>query len=191
MLEEADMKLKRIAHHEAGHIVIAAARALKLRPGGLCIDPRGDGLACYCNKPDASTLSRERIIVATFAGFYAQSRFNEEFDYRVDAISPSHFFSVSSDGNEVRELLGLMMEEFKNSSNVRELQRQSEQLVEQHWPAIKALASALLAKDWEPLRPVKNGGAWSNSTTAKYVAGEEATRILERYGITAHCISDC
>ena len=44
-------------------------------------------------------------------------------------------------------------------------------IVEQHWFAIKELATALLAKDWQPLKPLKSEDKWSNETTAKYVVG--------------------
>jgi hypothetical protein len=39
----------------------------------------------------------------------------------------------------------------------------------------------------------ENGGRWSHEkeTTAKYVAGEEAVRILAERGITAVCDADC
>ena len=57
--EDVDVKLKRAAHHEAGHMVIAAAQGLRLQSEGLMVDLHGDGRACYCKQPDGSDLSRE------------------------------------------------------------------------------------------------------------------------------------
>jgi hypothetical protein len=71
------LNLKAVAHHEAGHIVIAAARNLRLGLDGLSIDSLGEGIACYCKRPDETDLSRESVILATFAGFKAQRRFCE------------------------------------------------------------------------------------------------------------------
>jgi len=44
--EDVDVKVECAAYHEAGHMVIAAVQQLSLRPEGLCVDPRGEGLAC-------------------------------------------------------------------------------------------------------------------------------------------------
>ena len=72
------VKLTATAHHEAGHLVIAAALELLLRTEGLSIDPVGEGLACYCKRPDGTDSSRERVIISTFAGWYAQKRFCDQ-----------------------------------------------------------------------------------------------------------------
>jgi hypothetical protein len=61
----------------------------------------------------------------------------------------------------------------------------------QKWLVIKALATALLTKQWEPLKPLKSGCTWSHETTAKYVTGEEVVSILGRHGIAAVCDPDC
>ena len=52
-----DMDIESTAHHEAGHIVVAAVQRLRLLPQGLGVDPQGEGLACYFKQPDASDLS--------------------------------------------------------------------------------------------------------------------------------------
>ncbi len=191
--EGLHVKLKCAAHHEAGHIVIAAAQELRLRPEGVTVDPRGEGLACFCKQPDGSDLSRERISIATFAGFYAERRFREACSY--PAPDPVDWFLNSLDGSEARKLISeISVENLSNRSvpaTQGKLQLRSEQLVEQHWLAIKALATALLAKEWEPLKPLKSGATWSLETTAKYVAGEEVVTILGRYGIAAACNPDC
>jgi hypothetical protein len=63
--------------------------------------------------------------------------------------------------------------------------------VHQHWDVVKALATALLAKDCEPLKPLKSGCKWSNEATAKYVTADEVVSLLERHGIPATCGTDC
>src|SRR5271170_846182 len=81
MPEDLEVKLKCAAHHEAGHIVIAASQRLKLRPEGLMVDLRGEGLACYCKQAGESDLSRERVVIAAFAGFKAEQRLCDERSY--------------------------------------------------------------------------------------------------------------
>jgi hypothetical protein len=76
--EDLSQRLTVVAHHEAGHIVIASALCLPLRPEGISLDPQGHGLACYCKHPDGTDVSRERVILSTFAGCFAQDRFSQE-----------------------------------------------------------------------------------------------------------------
>jgi hypothetical protein len=188
-----DLKLERAAHHEAGHLVVAAAKKLRLRPEGLGLDPRGEGLACYYKQPDTSELSRERIIVAMFAGYYAEMRFCQEGAYL--ALAPDSWFPSSLDGQDadklLREITGENLSNQSAAEIQRELRRQSEQLVERHWLAIKAVANVLMSKDWEPLKPLKSGGIWSIEATAKYVTGDEVVRVLGQQGIVAICDPNC
>ena len=74
----SEATLEIAAHHEAGHIVIAATQGLRLRSEGLSIDPDGEGLACYYKEPEDSDSSRERVILSTFAGFKAEEYFRSE-----------------------------------------------------------------------------------------------------------------
>ena len=172
------------AGHEGSHVVIAAAEGLRLRPEGIMVDPYGHGLACFCKEPDGSDLSRERIIVATLVGFRAEKRFREERSYpardELDVI-------WNADSRETRKLLSELPGDYY--SNERKLENRLEDLIEKHWPLIEALATALLAKDWEELKPLKSGGTWSHesASTAKYLVGEEVVSILRRYGIHAVC----
>src|SRR5260221_13212411 len=70
------------------------------------------------------------------------------------------------------------------------LEQESEHLVDQYWGAIEALAIALLAKDPEPMRPLKTGEVWSNDAgPVRYMDGGEAVGILARHGIAATCKS--
>jgi hypothetical protein len=68
------------------------------------------------------------------------------------------------------------------------LEKESKHLVDQYWRAVEALATALLARDPEPMRPLKTGEKWSNGTgPVRYMDGEEAVEILARHGIAAIC----
>ena len=78
-----EQQIIRTAHHEAGHIVVAAVQGLKLRPEGLSVDERGEGLACYCKNPGDSDTERERVIIATFAGLNSEARFCNEQGFPV------------------------------------------------------------------------------------------------------------
>lgn len=72
-----------------------------------------------------------------------------------------------------------------------DLRKRSEQLVERYWFAIKALAVALLANDWEPQKPLKSGGKLSDAAIAKYLTGEEIVSLLANCEIAAACDPDC
>ncbi len=179
-----DVNVESGAWHESGHIVIAAAQGLRLRAQGLMVDPFGCGLACYHNDSDESDESREQIIVATLAGFAVEELFRAERSY------PARDYmdvTLSPDYVEARTLLTRLAGTY--ASNEARLNNRLRDLISQHCLAIEALATGLLAKDWEPLKSLKSGGRWSheNSTTAKYVTGEEAVRILAQYGVAAVC----
>jgi hypothetical protein len=59
-------------------MVLAALGKWPLRPEGLMVDPQGWGLACYAKEPEESDVSREGVVLATFAGFKAENRFRAE-----------------------------------------------------------------------------------------------------------------
>jgi hypothetical protein len=168
------------AHHEPGHIVIAAVEGLPLKPEGLMVDPSGWGLACYHDAPEDSDSARERNLRAVLAGFAVEKRYREERHY-----PPREEMDLTFNRDNVvaRTLLGKLGGDYW--SNDRRLREQLDGLVEKHWLAIDALALALLRKTWESTKPLKSGGQWSapNETMAKYLPGEEAVRILAEHGI--------
>jgi len=172
------------ARHEAAHLVIAALQSLRLRPEGLAVDASGFGLACYYSATDGDEASLERNVVATLAGFAAEERFREERSY------PARDFldvTFNSDIRIARELLAKLAGEY--FANESRLANRLEQLIDRHWLAIEALATALLAKPWEPLRPLKSGGRWAheNENIAKYLSGVEVVSILSEHRILAVC----
>jgi hypothetical protein len=185
MPEDVSQRVRCGAYHEAGHI-IAAVQGLRLSPEGLMVDLSGEGLACYCKEVEGSDLLRERVIVATLTGFRAEERFRQESSYPARS-KPEFIFGP--DGREARGLLMKLPGEY--FSNERVLEDRVDHLIDQNWHAIKVLATALLAKDPEPLKPLKSGATWSHQKSARYLAGEEVVRMLGRCGIVAACDADC
>jgi len=147
------------AHHEPGHIVVAAVEGLRLRPEGLMVDPSGFGLACYHDTPEDSDSARERNIRAVLAGFAVEKRYREERHY-----SPRGEMDLTFNRDNVvaRTLLGQLDGDYW--AHDRRLRGQLNGLIEKHWLAIDALALALLRQNWEAIKPLKNGGQWSHPT---------------------------
>jgi hypothetical protein len=174
------------ALHEAGHIVIAAAQNLKLRPEGLGVDPHGEGLACYCKDPEDCDVSRERVLLSTFAGFKAEKHFRAKRGF--EQRDPQRVID-SADWWEARGVIGKLSNHYLSGRTVWsvmvDLEDLSEQLVRQHELAIEGVAGALLAKEYEPVKPLKSGSVWTKATVARYVTGQEAVEILAKFGITA------
>jgi hypothetical protein len=84
-MSKFERKLERGAYHESGQIVVAAKLGLRLRREGLNVDPAGDGLACYHKDSDDSDISKERVIIASFAGFRAEIGLCEKRSYALYA----------------------------------------------------------------------------------------------------------
>ncbi len=172
------------AYHEASHIVAAAVQGLPLGKAGLRIYETGAGFAHYSGKqPDGSTNvgadpCREHTIIATLAGHIAHGTF-----YPPVAKGDAN---ASDDFDRVRALLDEMYP--ANSDQYREAQdalhKRSKVLVDQHWAAIKALATALWARDWSPQVPVAE-------CREKHIEGEEVVSLLRQYGISATEKSGC
>jgi len=55
--ESVEVQITTAAYHEAGHIVVAAALGLPLRPEGIMIGEDGKGFACYWKDPDLTDSS--------------------------------------------------------------------------------------------------------------------------------------
>src|ERR1700676_4267150 len=186
--EAVNVNLECGARHESGHIVVAAVEGLMLSAEGLMVDPSGWGLACYHDAPDESDPLRERNIIAVLAGFAIEKRFREE---RSHPARDQMDVALNDDNVKARTLLSRLSGDY--GLNESRLRNRLEHHVEKHWFSMGALATALLEKNWKPLRPLKSGGRWSheNEGTAKYVTGEEAVGILALHGITAVCNADC
>ena len=191
-LSDLAIKLTAAAHHESGHLVIAAVLGLRLRPEGMSVDPVGEGLACYCKRPDETDASRERVVISTFAGWYAQKRFCALWSI---GFPEANYLASTFDWCEARELLCGFSDEYMSGRNMFAvhgvLEGRAEELVALHWAIIETLAETLLVKQWEPLKPLKSGGRWSENTVAKYLAGDDVVAMLGQYGVKARCVSEC
>jgi hypothetical protein len=180
------------AYHEAGHIVIAAVMGVPLRPEGMMVDTEVEGLACYCKEPKDSDDSRERVMLATFAGCFAQDRYCKDHGYpQLEYLA--RIWSL--DWNEARGISTKLSDAYLAGRGIgaaqEAIEKRSETLVGEKWPVIEAVASALLAKEWEPVKPLKSGSVWAKGTTAKYLLGDEVVQLMEQCGITAVCVSEC
>jgi hypothetical protein len=187
-IEDIEIRVACSAHHEAGHIVIAATQGLRLRSEGLMVDRVGEGLACYFKEPDNNDGSREQVILATLAGFAAENR------YRTDGSLPLRTdceMIWSPDWKEARTVLCQLSATYLAGKSLDtvllKLQKETETLVSANWTAIKRLASILLGKELQPFKPLKSGMQWSRENIGFCVAGDEAVTILQEFQIMATC----
>jgi hypothetical protein len=173
-----EIKQMRSAHHEPGHVVVAAAQGLKLRPEGVMIDPSGFGLGCFDSETYGSDEIRKRVVVAIFAGYYAERRFCRNSSYSI-LEPPSEWFRLNCDGTDARKLAP--------PSDFYDLMPEAERIVDEHWPLIKKLAVELQSRSWEAIKPLPSGFQWWNDgeTMAKYIIGEELIPIMSAHGIAA------
>lgn len=97
-------KIKQIrsAHHEPGHVVVAAVQGLKLRPEGIMIDPSGYGLGCFDKEIYGSDDTRKRVVAAMFGGYYAERRFCNDNSYAI--LEPRTWFLWNDDGKDAAKL---------------------------------------------------------------------------------------
>ena len=186
-----EQQIIRTAHHEAGHIVVAAVQGLKLRPEGLSVDERGEGLACYCKDPGDSDIERERVIIATFAGLNSEARFCNEQGFPVPEEMQQIFSQDSKEARENISRLSSLSLERTAFQIEAELQASSEAIILQYWSAIRSVAAALLDRDWEPIRALKSGSVWSLAEKARYLAGDELAVALKRVRIAAEFTAIC
>jgi len=188
-----DLRLTIGAHHEAGHVVVAGALGLRLRSEGIMVDTAAEGLGCYCKEPGESDTLRERVMVATFAGCFAENRFRQE----QLSLPPLDYFSIiwSLDWWEARGIATKLSNTYLAGRSVSaiqdELEQQSKDIVAENWPTIEAVASSLLAQAWEPTKPLNSGKEWSTQSMAKCISGERVAEILKRFSITAVCVPEC
>jgi hypothetical protein len=72
-----------------------------------------------------------------------------------------------------------------------DLQLAAADMVERYCDAIEALAQALLAKDWEPVKDLRSGGQWATAGEAKYSGCAEIVSELKNRKIPATCVEEC
>jgi hypothetical protein len=168
----------RSAHHEPGHIVVAAVQGLKLRPEGIMIDPSGFGLGCFDKEIYGSDDIRRRVVAAMFGGYFAERRFCKENSYSI-LEPPKEWFGCNSDGWDAAQLMP--------PSEYYPLMPEAERMVNANWPVIKKLAAELQARDWERIKSLGSNSQWwsDGETLAKYVIGAELIEMLTARGIVA------
>lgn len=187
-----EARLAIAAHHEAGHIVLAAVMGLPVRPEGIMVDTEGEGLACYCKEPEESDDSRARVILSTFAGCFAQDRFCRDHGYP-ELEYLARIWSL--DWKESRGISGKLSDAYLAGRSIlatqEALEKRSEGLVTERWHVIEAVASTLLAKGLEPVKPLMSGSIWAKGTAARYLVGDEVIEIVARFGIAATRMPEC
>ena len=184
--ENLEVQIETAGYHEAGHVVVAAALGLRLRPEGIMVGQDAKGLACYWKEPDGTDASVEANVLASFAGFCAEKRLRS-----MRGLQLRDYFGVifSTDWKEARVLQGKFSSDYFGDKGRRtthdELEAKAEQLIAQHWSAIEVLAEALLSCQWESKKPFESGTQWSDAEQAKSLLGAEIVEILAALGITA------
>ena len=72
---EKSKAVQRAAHHEAGHVVVAARKGISIPRSGMCIDDTGRGNSEIRLRPPNSSedypISRKDSIIVLYAGLRA------------------------------------------------------------------------------------------------------------------------
>lgn len=159
----------RAAYHEAGHVVVAVRKGVRIGRVGMCIDDCGRGYsAMRLHCPDDSAdypLSREVSIAVLYAGSIAEKRFDHESTGK----------TAEDDLKRIQELRD------KNPplTDVMTLESESRGLVEGNWDAIDRLAGRLLLQLYRPRAECCRG--WNTSppwVRARQLSGEEIAAVL-------------
>jgi len=164
---------ERAAYHEAGHVLVAVIKGVRIGTLGMLIDDRDHGYAGLRLRPPRASsdfpLSREASIVVLFAGLMAE----KEFDYE------STGKSASDDLARIDELQA----EKPELMDVEILKLESGKLIKEHWIAVEHLAKAVLAKDCRPrseLNERAEDKGWSGSSMARCLPGKEIVVMLRK-----------
>jgi hypothetical protein len=168
------------AYHEAGHTVVAVALEMPLRKRGIEVDSMGCGISYYwfrvpgdLDNTQQDIVERERTIVSTEAGFVAQSKF-----YPGCPVGGNLY-----DRDLCIKLLDEMYRDRREWLAAQErLLDEATRLVEKRWPAIEALAKAILDKPLLP-RQENSERQWSVDTLARRIDGNEVAQILKRFDL--------
>jgi hypothetical protein len=170
--------LEETAYHEAGHIVIASAVGLDLRPRGIYIweEPSGitEGIACYWE--DAET---EQVLIALRAGQMAQHRQFPESEMRGSLPDIKAF----------DEAVKIVFGQNRLGEMYETINAHVGKLLTAHWHAIVAVALAVVGSawipvtpdDWMPMAPHER----SIFKRRKHLDGEEIVGILKKHGLSA------
>jgi hypothetical protein len=167
---EKSKAVQRAAHHEAGHVVVAARKGISIHRSGMCIDDTDRGNSGIRMRPPHSSddypSSREDSIIVLYAGLGAEKRFDPATTGK----------SASCDLAWIRELQA----EVDPPISTTELEKASQDLINKNGGAIDRLAAALLSSEFQvsPVEPV-----WTPSRNVACLCGEEIRRILAAFDI--------
>jgi len=163
--------LEETAFHEAGHIVVATALGLDLRPKGITIWEASkdvmDGLAGYWD----DETDWEKNLQAVRAGQIAQWRTFPKSDTTGAKPDNDYFFKV-------------VREHFAGSiaSNIWEsVSKKANDLLEAHWSAVVEIAETLMAAQWMAVSENEHPLA----KRKKKLDGEALVAILSSHRISA------
>lgn len=129
------------AHHEAGHAVAREVLGLRTALVELYVDAEtrqwtGQLIAGGDPEPPPDDLTR-REVVALLAGLAADERFTE--------IPAAPFGHAGGDyGDAHRRLMKEGLDGDERRARIEELEEEARRLVEENWPAVEAVADALL-----------------------------------------------
>ena len=162
--------LEETAYHEAGHIVVACALGLPLRPSGITVyevgNGVGDGYACYAENERPP----QAVLMAVLAGGRAQ----------LMKFPGSWLGGSGPDESKLRELTKVHFED-RWRQIIEEMVAQVDRLLEEHWSAVTAIAESLLDSVWIPVE----AGEHSQANRKKQARRDSLVSILERHGIPA------
>jgi hypothetical protein len=136
--ESVEVQITTAAYHEAGHIVVAAALGLPLRPEGIMIAGDGKGFACYWKEPDLTDSSVEANVLASFAGFSAEKRLRS-----MRGFQPREYLGViwSTDWKEARALEAKFSNAYLGDKSIpavhEELEAKADEIVAQYWRLLR------------------------------------------------------
>lgn len=130
---------KHVAHHEAGHFVAAYFLGMHSSTFKVTIKPDGDAAGSnegeYPIDDDPSLREIGHVCVKLFAGYEAEVRFDPK-------RAKGARLAASHDDAQAARWLRLFGK--KSEQTEKRLRREARSLVEEHWPAIEALAAELL-----------------------------------------------
>lgn len=153
------------AHHEAGHAVVAVVLGITIKQ--VSIAPNEESLG-NCIHPDVcqfgyrGAYSRRRIardcIIVSYAGVEAEKIFDSKAEEWCSLEDEGNAFNLSREFSVLPRGCRCVGDE-AHLEFLAKLQSEARRLVRKHWPAVEALADALIQK--------------------QRVSGEEASRIIE------------
>ena len=162
--------LEETAYHEAGHIVVAVALGLDLRPKGITIwqvtNNVMDGLAGYWD----DDTGWEKNLQAVRAGQIAQWRKFPRSDTTGSKPDNDYFFKIVKE-HFAGYIAGNIWESVGNRANA---------LLEAHWGAAAEIAETLIAAEWMPV----DGTEHPLAKRKKRLGGEALLTILSSHGIS-------